>query len=404
MRDILGQLKSIDLKSIDLKAIDLKSVDIAGVDKKRVGTAVATLAIALGAGFYMQQEPGNTSGPQTLTPVPVQTASVLPTAAPETPTDVTPGQPTNVGAAVDLSVDGDMAPDATPTPAIATAPQITEDVTMDQPAAAQMADVTPSEPPVDLSADESFDLAALDLVPVAPTPSSTEAPMASTQCAPTLTGSAGKMAMISLTVSAPCHANQEIEFSHEGLRFTERLDGQGGLSLDLPALASEAKIVAHLQDDTSSVIEVAVPDAVQYRRVALIWHGATGLQLHAFEEGADYGDTGHVWAEQPGDLSRVEAGIGGYTTMLGSVSSGYAADIYSFPAYLMRSLSGPEITIEAQVMETTCGKALEATYLRTNGKKVITQTPIEIASPGCDAVGEYLVLQDLPETMRLALN
>lgn len=404
MRDILGQLKSIDLKSINLKAIDLKTVDIAGVDKKRVGTAVATLAIALGAGFYMQQEPGNTSVPQTLTPSPVQTASVLPTAAPETPTDVTPGQPASVDATVDLSVDGDMAPHASPAPAIATAPQITEDVTMEQPATTQMADAALSEPPVDLSAEESFDLAALDLVPVAPTRSSTEAPMASTQCAPTLTGSAGKMAMISLTVSAPCHANQEIEFSHEGLRFTERLDGQGWLSLDLPALASEAKIVAHLQDDTSSVIEVAVPDAVQYRRVALIWHGATGLQLYAFEEGADYGDTGHVWAEQPGDLSRVEAGIGGYTTMLGSVSSGYAAGIYSFPAYLMRSLSGPEITIEAQVMETTCGKALEATYLRTNGKKVTTQTPIEIASPGCDAVGEYLVLQDLPETMRLALN
>lgn len=404
MRDILGQLKSIDLKSIDLKAINLKSVDIAGVDKKRVGTAVATLAIALGAGFYMQKEPGNSSVPQTITAAPVQTASVLPAVAPDTSIDVANEAPAGVEAAVDLVVSDEIVSEASSAGPTAIAPAIAEEMMVDQPEVAQVADTIQPEPAIDLSADEGIDLAALDLVPVAPIPSPTDTPMASNQCAPTLTGSAGKMAMISLSVSAPCHANQEIEFSHEGLRFTERLDGQGELFLDLPALARDAKITAHLEDDTNTTIEIAVPDAVQYRRVALVWHGATGLQLHAFEEGADYGDTGHVWAEQPGDLSRVEAGIGGYTTMLGSVSSGYAADVYSFPAYLMRSLSGPEVTIEAHVMETTCDKALEATFLRTNGKKVTTETPIEIASPGCDAVGEYLVLQNLPETMRLALN
>ncbi len=370
MRDILGQLKSIDLKAIDLKAVNL-----AAIDKKRAGTALATLMIAIGAGVYMQSGNGQAPVVPQGQPAPVQVASLLAGAesgaSPENATPVVSAlEPTHA-----------VANEAIAAPANVTSPVAGAAIV-----------------------DDAVDLAALELSPSSEAVEQPQATIATDQCAPSLKATVGKMAMISLDVSAPCNAGQEVEFSHAGLRFTERLDGNGALSLDLPALAPDARITALLENDNSANVEISVPEASQYRRVALVWHGATGLQLHAFEEGATYGDVGHVWAEQPGDLSRVEAGIGGYTTMLGSVASGYAADVYSFPAYLMRSLTGPDISIEAQILETTCAGPIEATFLRSNGKAVVDATPIKIAAPGCDAVGEYLVMQDLPEQMRVALN
>lgn len=362
MRDLIGQLKAIDLKSIDLR----------GMDTKRIGTATATLVVALGAGYYMQNMQADTPVDHALAPAPVQTASVLPGIAPE------PTAPAQEAAK-------DVAPEALP-----------------EVAKAQIADATEA-PPAEITID-SIDLAALD-VTTAPAPISvTPAPVEVDQCAPVLMGNAGEMATISLKVTAPCHGNSEIEFSHAGLQFSEYLDANGEVSIEVPAMMVDAKIAARLADGASAEIELTVPDAAQYHRAALVWQGATGLQLHAFEEGADYGETGHVWADHPGGQSRTTAGKGGYVTVLGSVAKGYAADIYTFPAYMMRSVSGPDISIEAQVMETTCDQQIQGTFLRANGSDQPRALSVQMAAPGCDAVGEYLVLQDMPRDLKIALN
>lgn len=374
MRDILGQLKAIDLKSIDLQDIN----------KKRLGTAAATLVIALGAGYYMQNgqlaPQGDVAAGGDAAPAMVQTASVLPSASVVAPEE-------DDASNVDLEDSADI-------PAVETAAEELVNPTV-------LADVAPEPATVP---EEAFDLAALEVMPE---PAEAPAPVAALQadkCTPILTGEAGDFATISVEISAPCHAETEVEFAHAGLRFTERLDAEGKVQLDLPAMLNDAEVTAYLNDDSTAQLAMTIPDADQYRRVALVWHGATGLQLHAFEEGADYGGIGHIWAEQPGDLTRVSAGQGGYATVLGSVAQGYAADIYTFPAYMMRSLSGPEISIEAQILETTCDSKIRGTYLRGNGKSQPKAFPVQIAAPGCDAVGEYLVLQNMPQDLRIALN
>lgn len=372
MRNIVEQLKAIDLKSIDLQ----------GIDKKRAGTAAATLAIALGTGYYMQS---NQSDGLVTPDVPialVQTASVLPVASSVAePADPVAEQSTPVADA----------------PAQAPAVEPAEEVAAQAPLRA----ADPLSPPSDPS--DVIEIAALGDATPDVVPALTE-PEPANNCTPSLAASPGDMAMINIVVTAPCHADAEVDFSHAGLRFTERLNGNGSGSFAVPALMKDAKIVARLSDGSFTEVDVVVPDATLYRRAALVWEGATGLQLHAFEEGASYGEAGHLWADVPGGSERVIQGQGGYVTMLGSVSRGYAADVYTYPATMMRSMSGPDISIEAQVLETTCADPVHGLFLRANGSSTPIEMDVSIAAPGCDAVGEYLVLQGLPQDLKIALN
>ncbi|UWP92108.1 hypothetical protein K3X13_13980 [Aliiroseovarius crassostreae] len=397
MRELLGQLKEIDLKSIDFQG--LKKIDLQGIDKKRLGTAAATLVIALGAGYYMQngQSQSQAAGP-VVQPQPVQTASVLPTPAVEAQAEE------QVEAQAEAS-----APEADPLPQ-ADEVDLAEDLPDPDPAVTpalvqpEPNAVAETLPEVAPQPEESFDLAALDLSPSAEPVVAEPAPLATDHCTPSLTGRVEDLAMMTLTVEAPCNANAEVEFSHEGLRFTEYLDEEGRVEVTVPALTRDAKVSAYLSETSAAHLELVIPEAAQYRRAALVWQGATGLQLHAFEEGADYGDEGHLWADHPGGLTRTMGGEGGFVTVLGSVAQGYAADIYTFPAYMMRSLSGPEMSIEAHILETTCNSEIEGVFLRANGKDLPREMPVRIAAPGCDSVGEYLVFSDMVQELTIALN
>ncbi|UWP98414.1 hypothetical protein [Aliiroseovarius crassostreae] len=389
MRELLGQLKEIDLKSIDFQG--LKKIDLQGIDKKRLGTAAATLVIALGAGYYMQngQSQSQAAGP-VVQPQPVQTASVLPTPAVEAQAEASAPEADPLPQADEVDLAEDLPdPDPAVTPALV------------QPEPNAVAETLPEVAP---QPEESFDLAALDLSPGAEPVVAEPAPLATDHCTPSLTGRVEDLAMMTLTVEAPCNANAEVEFSHEGLRFTEYLDEEGRVEVTVPALTRDAKVSAYLAETSAAHLELTVPEAAQYRRAALVWRGATGLQLHAFEEGADYGDEGHLWADHPGGLTRAMGGQGGFVTVLGSVAQGYAADIYTFPAYMMRSLSGPEMSIEAHILETTCNSEIEGVFLRANGKDHPREMPVRIAAPGCDSVGEYLVFSDMAQELTIALN
>jgi len=64
----------------------------------------------------------------------------------------------------------------------------------------------------------------------------------------------------------------------------------------------------------------------------------------------------------------------------------------------------PDVSIEAQVMENTCGTRIEGQILRSNPFGAPNIEDLAIAVPGCDAVGEYLVLKNLPQDLKLARN
>ena len=64
----------------------------------------------------------------------------------------------------------------------------------------------------------------------------------------------------------------------------------------------------------------------------------------------------------------------------------------------------PQISIEAQVLDSTCSKPILGEYMRavTDGAPSVTQVGMIV--PDCDAVGEYLVLKNLPADLTIARN
>lgn len=412
-------------------------------DKKRAYTALGALVVALATGHAMQRLVGPAGlvatqpvqqaavatpkflAPAATAPTVAEVAPDLPAladvaATPDrTPEEVTkadnlpareplavlsaPEGPAPVGAGPDTAPE--TLPEMAAEPMVAEEPQI-QAATDALPAAGGADDVAMQLADAGQAAggDElpmpALDMPVFDLAPAAPAPVPAETgPLAGT-CEVDFSAAPMPGALLALEYSAPCAAGAEVAFDHAGLRFTELLDDAGNLSVLLPAMAAEAEVTATLLPDGAVArAQASVPDMAGYHRVSLVWKGGTGLQLHALESGASYGEPGHIWAETPGLPARASLGEGGYLTVLGATAGGYAADVYTFPASLP---AAPAISIEAQVLDTTCGMPIAGTYLRARPDGAPEVTELGMVVPGCEAVGEYLVLKNLPQDLTIA--
>lgn len=402
------------------------------LDKKRVYTGVGALIIALATGHVMQRTinaPDAPAAPAQVAAVAVAPGPVDPVAAPaaetqaviaEAPEELTRSDESP--ATEDLMAPAPMVAAQTPsddqTPMQDT---VDADVLAGIPGAQEQDESIAAEVEDDLGAEliamttEDPELYVTDVTRAssdATSPLTLDAPgfdvapaAVDTQidtCAQSLDLSVEPGAMIGISYSAPCDAGGSVEFDHLGLMFTERLGPDGTLTMAIPAMSDTAVIVARsLGDDGVISQSVTVPNIAEFVRVALVWKGGTGLQLHALENGAYYGDPGHIWAEEPGLPSRADNNEGGFLTVLGSVADGYAADVYTYPASLAIA---PDISIEAQVLETTCQTAIMGSYLTSVIGDAPTVVNVGMAVPGCDAVGEYLVLKNLAQNLTIAEN
>jgi hypothetical protein len=420
------------------------------LDKKRVYTAIGALVVALATGHVMQRTVG---GPNVVANTPAQQAVLSQGVmqAPSVPVEVSESAPELLAEPREASELGDVTKaDATPAteplaplaePEVSTPPaalaanaSIPQDagepeaVAQGEPAeipspnteiATDIANFIPDEPETvaedevllaevtRAASDEDLPMPQLsqpvyDLSPADVTPSPVGPVMAEDDCAPAFDVSVLPGAMIYVEVTAPCASGAEITFDHSGLRFTETLDETGALNVMVPAMTADASLMAEIAGrEAPLTAEISVPDMAEYDRIALVWQGGTGLQLHALEDGATYGDAGHIWAEEPGLPNRASDGEGGYVTVLGSTMGGYAADVYTYPIAMP---TAPKVSIEAQVLETTCGGPILGEYLRSaiDGQPTVTQVGMIV--PDCEAIGEYLVLKNLPQDLTIARN
>jgi hypothetical protein len=270
----------------------------------------------------------------------------------------------------------------------------------------------PAEPAVvtlELPAPEMFG----DRVPVADNGAGSEA-VAETdafspfglRCDTTLKAEPGPAATVQLRLSAPCHGGEAVTIRHEGLHFTD-VTGSDGILMELiPALANEATFEVTLADGTMVETTLEVPKAETYERVALQWQGQAGLELHAFEFGANYGDAGHVHATAPYSPERALRQRAGFLSRLGreTIPGGWVSEVYSYPSAGARERGAIRISIEAEVTAVNCGKAVSAeTLLRDAGKPFDTQS-LTLSIPGCDAIGQFLVLSDSMPDLAFAAN
>ncbi|MFP4275612.1 MAG: translocase, partial [Paracoccaceae bacterium] len=100
------------------------------------------------------------------------------------------------------------------------------------------------------------------------------------------------------------------------------------------------------------------------------------------------------------------AGEGGFLVRLGDADAPDAmmAEIYSFPRAASEQAGTPRVSIEAEVTEGNCEREITAQTLGQNGKGEIAGHDLNFFMPDCEALGDFLVLKNLPEDLNIASN
>ncbi len=348
--------------------------------KRKITRAVAVLAVALGAGHLVQ----NMSKSQL--PERVARTEVLPE----------PKAIQTVAATAVLPRPALPAP-ATAAPIAATAP--TPPVAKPAPAPIVLAATGATE-----TMPDAVPLPKLLPAPVVPLVAAPQiaapAPQLADACAITLDLMAEPNEMIGIMLQAPCHVNERVVVKHAGLAVSAMTTANGALFTSIPAFEPAANIDVVFADGKTATGEIAMPDVAQLRRFGVQWQADDSFQVHAFENGAGYGQAGHVSGADPHHPMAGLPSSGGFLTLLGdsTAKNPLLAEIYTFPA---DPVATAEVVVESAVTEATCGRELLAETLNIVGGKVFV-AELTLAMPDCTAVGDYMVLKNLVLDLNIA--
>jgi len=332
--------------------------------KRLVSMVGGTVTCALAIGFFMQR--AETSSPRNLVP--------------ELPSPV---QQVVLKPAVSVAPTSLMASD------VATQPDMQNLVLASSVAPAM---IPPSLPESALWAASSAELPSEDTT----IPADPEMPHLG--CDVTATATPGAMAMVNLEVSAPCFSNERITIHHSGMMFTQVTDEAGDLSVKVPALSDRAVFVIAFASGKGTVALTNVPSLTKFDRVAVQWTGKTGFQIHAREFGATYGETGHVWSG-----TAVHQSVG-FITRLGDPDTliPQMAEVYTFPSGTSSQSGVIALSVEAEVTPENCGRDISAQSLELRDRSPLRTRDLVLAMPNCAALGDFLVLNNLVDDLKIA--
>ena len=201
---------------------------------------------------------------------------------------------------------------------------------------------------------------------------------------------------VAVTVLAGCRVNAGVSITQGPLNFSARTDGDGWLSLEMPALSTHTVTRIRFDDGTTLEARAEVPDAAHYVHTTLHWIGAQDLALHAYENGAAFDAPGHLHAG-------VVQGVGRFET-LGDTSLPGArmVEIYTAP----RSPDAPlavTISVEAEVTYANCGREAWAELATDSAATPTEPLNLRLRLPDCDAVGDFVVMDDMLDNMQVAI-
>ncbi|MEO0402048.1 MAG: hypothetical protein AAF214_06700 [Pseudomonadota bacterium] len=336
---------------------------------KEIVTAVGTLAIAVGIGFVMQSSESAKERYGT---------QARPDSIPDSVPAVIPGDETVTGNAsadvllqvqeIELTSASDSATAAVPSRE-ASVQRVSVPANTDQP-----------EPQ--------------DFLPL------------SDACTVTAGAVASVGAMVHLTLDAPCAVNERLTIHHNGMMFTESTDDAGQVDLTVPALTQDAVFILAFANGNGAVAQVSVPDLAQYDRVVLQWRGRAGFELHAREFGANYGQAGHVWSGIDQDPTGLTTGETGFLMRMGNTQSPepLMAEVYTFPSGMAAKSGTVDLSVEAEVTQTNCGVEIEAQSLEMMQGGQMKTRALTLSVPDCDAMGSFLVLNNLVSDLKVASN
>ncbi|MEO1640317.1 MAG: hypothetical protein AAFU41_13840 [Pseudomonadota bacterium] len=204
-------------------------------------------------------------------------------------------------------------------------------------------------------------------------------------------------AMVELTVTAPCDESASFIVHHEDMRVAGVTDNEGKAVMTLPALATQADFVLSINNIKQTSADIFVPELRQYDRAILQWRNRTNMRLHAFEDGAQIGDAGHVWSASIHSAEDTRAGRHGFVMALGDTDAEipYQAEVYTFPEGQMNRDGGVDLQIGVRVTEDNCGREVDAKTIQTNAGQMLVKEEISAQMPGCELVGEVAFLQNI---------
>ena len=220
-------------------------------------------------------------------------------------------------------------------------------------------------------------------------------------CAVSAQAVPGLMAHVTLNVTAPCFINERVTVHHNGMIFTEVTDQDGVLEVSVPALAQRAVFIVAFANGKGAVATAHVPELAQFDRVAVQWSGDSGFQIHAREFGASYGEAGHVWS---GSTDSVVDG--GRVTRLGEVGTfaPQLVEVYTFPTGFTDHAGTIALSVEAEVTDVNCGRDVAAQSLELRGAASLRTRDLILSVPNCGAIGDFLVLNNLVDDLKIASN
>ncbi len=216
-------------------------------------------------------------------------------------------------------------------------------------------------------------------------------------CTVTLDLATEPAAVLAVSLHAACHAGERVVLRHAGLAVTGRVSDSGHLLAHLPALDAGGSVSVRFGDGTTVAAARPVPEIATLRRFGVQWIGEDAFQVHALSNGARHGDPGHVSAVDP----RRTGDAAGFLSLLGDagVAQPMLAEVYTYPA----DGAPVAVQLEAAVTDRTCGHELLAeTLASVGGRPHVAE--LTLAMPGCDAVGDYIVLKNLPRTLTMAAS
>lgn len=377
--------------------------------KRRIARVVAILAVALGAGHFVQnfgdeKAPPKRQASSELTDKPVKVEQVA--AGPEAPkapalasTSPTPALPEAPLAQPASPATSEPAAEATVQPAPVTQAATPEPAA--QPAVVEAPAPVAPQPAAPVAGQAPSVLAGA--APAAELPAAevaADAAAVAPACDIILDLSAEPSAMIGVSLLAPCNPGERVVIRHGGLAVTGQTLASGGLFTALPGLETEATVEIAFADGQRQSATITLPDLAGLRRFGVQYQGDDAFQVHAFEDGADYGQPGHVSAADPHRPMAGQPAVGGFLTLAGdsTVENPLLAEVYTFPA---DPAVKPDVVVEAAVTDLTCGRELIGETLASFGGSVYV-TDLTLAMPDCDAVGDYLVLKNLVPDLNMA--
>ena len=363
------------------------------MNKTRIITIGGTFLCALGIGYFMQNAVSDQPAPG-VSAEPVARADFKPlseaafTPAPRSQLDETSSATPEASAIVTQVA-----------PKPESAPAASMQVAAASDANSETGEVVSDQPPLDMAALETG--ATAD--PAQPSEPADQPELA---CDIDATATAEAAAMVRLELSAPCFANERAVVHHNGMMFTAVTDGSGMLTELVPALAETAVFIVEFANGDGAVATAQVSSLPFYDRVVLQWTGDAGFQLHAREYGANYGDDGHVWSGAARDVTAAALGEGGFVTRLGAADSfePRMAEIYTFPSGTAKKPGDIALSVEAEVTDANCGRDIEAQSMELKADGALRTQYLTLAVPDCGSVGDFLVLNNLMDDLKIAAN